>query len=345
MAGKVRASGVVLRILPALGFIIAVGLAQPSLGPELWAQARPDRAEEANEQAKKLFKSGQMEEAAALWRRAFFQAEEETQLRISKNLGVAYYKLKRFEESYYFFSFFNVRCVDAERTRKVDKAISDLEAKLSEGRARVTVDTLPRDAAVYVESMDEPNRYEAPLVWYFSPGTHEVVVAAEGMQSRRETFTVEAGQFLGLEVSLAPVEKAAPVENAVPLRDERAESRPDTWGWIALGTGAALAAAGGTFLYLAMTDRDEIVSSAQDKIDQNIWTVDYAEQVKNDRFDEEVRPNNQLAVAFFIGGGLAAATGAVLLLMDGGDEESDTSVAFLPAGSPDTGAMVFQLTF
>ena len=66
MAGKVRASGVVLRILPALGFIIAVGLAQPSLGPELWAQARPDRAEEANEQAKKLFKSGQMEEAAAL---------------------------------------------------------------------------------------------------------------------------------------------------------------------------------------------------------------------------------------------------------------------------------------
>ncbi len=352
------------------GVMLAVALALLPMTSS--AQSGPD-LEQSLALGRKLFKAGEIEQAAGTWREAFFLAEGDLELRLAMNLGIAYHKLSRYEEAYYFLAFFDVRSpqTDAARTTKVVGVLKDLTARLSAGHERVGLTTIPPDATVYVDVVSPETKYKAPLLWYFEPGKHRFIVLKPGFRTEERPFLVALGETVMLEVALLPdrpgpglVPEDArdgvteppvttppedPGEVGAPADPGGFGSGPgegssQTWAWVTLGLGLGLVGIGGGLEYLALDRADGIDRSAQGKIDGGELTFEEGMAWRDRQYEDDVRLPNIAAVACLATGGAALAAGVVWLLATRGADAPPPAVT--PVVSPDgTSGMLLQMSF
>ena len=321
------------------------------------AQEGKEDARELNLLGKQLFREGKLEQAALVWRRAFMLMTGADKLKLAKNLGIAYYELEQHEQAYYFLSLFANASNDQEGAEKVELAIGDLLRKLSPGRGRVALKTVPSDAIVFVDELVDENRYKTPLAWFFRPGDHRFIIEKEGMAGRVKRFTVKEGDLLVFEVTLTPADDSAggtsdppgpgPVEPP-PGTGGGETARPFPWPWVVMGAGAAMAGAGGYLQYAAIEENDAIMAEARKKYYgemKGVWSPADAGKWKEEQFDERVVPGNRAAVALFIAGGAAAAGGLVWLLVQDGDGGDGSAVSLVPVFAPGSAGLTLGFSF
>jgi alpha-tubulin suppressor-like RCC1 family protein len=173
------------------------------LAAPLAAQPR-DSVGAANEEGKRLFAAGKLEDAARVWRAAFFNACGPEEMSLAKNLGIAFYKLQHPAEAYAFFA--HARTVDRygvsqlTSREKVELAMADLDKALQESHGLLEVEATPTPnalaclpAAATGGEGDGEVCYKTPLRRYLPPGKHRLRVVRSG-QEELLTITIEAGQ-------------------------------------------------------------------------------------------------------------------------------------------------------
>ena len=104
-----------------------------------------------------------------------------------------------------------------------------LRGMLEQRVARVTLELAPATARVFVDGTERPEKGQRRQL-LLDPGAHEVKVVARRHRQATERITVAAGSVLSLSITL----RATP---RTPTTVTDHHSR--TWGWVALGTGAA----------------------------------------------------------------------------------------------------------
>jgi len=329
-----------LKGLPAV-LIVALGLLGLLLpAGEIAGQEKELTPAEASEQALRLFKEGKGDEAVLVLRRAFFAAEGENQPGLAKNLGILHAELGRFPQAYYYASYFaSLLAGDPKQVEGATETIKRIEKELT-GRTRVQLRTDPPDALVYVDEKREENKYKAPVWWYFEPGEHKFIIEREGKATVERTFTVEPGSPLSFSEKLQDIRIVKPID----LPEGRSSKK--AWAWVTLGTGIVLGTVGGVLQWRAGSLNDEILNDVQKEYDQYVYaTKADAEAELSRRYEDEVKPRNQAAIALFAAGGVAVVGGAIWLIVDSRIPKTDRSVTVTPAVAPGTAGMMMNFTF
>ncbi len=123
--------------------LLLLGLLLPASG---FADDTPDPAQ-ANEVGKVLFAEGDFESARALWQAAFGVARGSDELALATNLGITCFRLKRWADAFYYFSF--ARAHEdlghhrIKKHKKVTQALGTLRKKLAGKHGRLVVRTRP----------------------------------------------------------------------------------------------------------------------------------------------------------------------------------------------------------
>jgi hypothetical protein len=167
--------------------LLIIVLLAPATG---FADDSPDPAQ-ANEVGKVLFAEGDFESARALWQAAYAVARGSDELALATNLGITCFRLKRWADAFYYFSF--ARAHEdlghhrIKKHKKVTQAVQTLRKKLSAKHGRLVVRTRPSpNAEVCVGELDPVCR-KAPLDWHLRPGLHLVRVGLPGAAPLTET--------------------------------------------------------------------------------------------------------------------------------------------------------------
>lgn len=177
------------------------------------------------------------------------------------------------------------------------------------------------------------------------PGKHKIVVTREGFSPWEHEAEVEAGAELILRASLSreggePVVVTPPngggQGNVGPVGPPLADDGPPkptpssgslaTFGWVGVGVGAALVAAGGVFGALSLSTRSDFDAT----------------QIQREAHDLRDQGKTQATTAniLFALGAVSGATGLVLIVVDSGDEKAPatapaptTAVSVGPVGA------------
>jgi hypothetical protein len=179
-------------------------------GPRVWiaalamllAGALPLRAEAPQEQARALFEQGltasdarRWDEAAALFQRSRELVERPSTL---FNLVVVLHRLGRFREGLDAGSAYlrSAGAETGERRAEVDRLLSEMQLAVGSLRLRVQ----PRGARVVLDGVTLAEPHALAL----DPGTHVLLVSAQGHESERRELVVERGGRYTLEITLLP---------------------------------------------------------------------------------------------------------------------------------------------
>jgi hypothetical protein len=173
--------------------------------------------------------------------------------------------------------------------------------------ARLTIELTPADAADVEIQIDGAPMSAAMLgaPRPTDPGQHTVVVSAPGFARVERLVELAEAARETLRIELAPLEDAGatPAGPAGEQGGERRGSAVRTWGWVGVGTGAALLAGGGVFGAMALGAKGDLDcpggACAPDQEDELDAANTYA---------------TTSTVLFSIGGALAA-TGVVLVIL------------------------------
>jgi hypothetical protein len=211
----------------------------------------------------------------------------------------------------------SARAADA-LTKAVDGGGLD-QGSLDEARARLS-ELVPRLGRIRVRagesgvgSVAHVSGAPTPLAVYVAPGRHRVTVAFPGGGTGVRDVDVSAGELEIVEIappSLPVAErKATPVQSSTPVTKPPALA---TWGFIGLGTGAALGVAGSVMLVRGLDARDDFDASGDTDADARDRAIG-------------LRTWGNVAL---VAGGVVATTGLVLILVDGGAERAELGLGF-----------------
>jgi hypothetical protein len=119
----------------------------------------------------------------------------------------------------------------------------------------VLVNSEPSGARVFIDNSESPSG-QTPLRARVLVGTRLFRLERAGYRPRQVSRLVEPGQQAVVEVTLSAIPSApASVEaRAAPAEDDGARR---TWGWVAVGGGAAAVGAGAVLMALASSEADE----------------------------------------------------------------------------------------
>ncbi len=128
--------------------------------------------------------------------------------------------------------------LDGTRSRVAENKLAALRGRLSQVRVRK-----PLGALV---SVDHVQRAPVPARFYLRPGTYAFEVEYRG-ETAHKTASVHAGQQDDIQFPLLSSDEAAPAPPPPGPRPtppvDRLSTAQETWGWVALGAGVALAGA------------------------------------------------------------------------------------------------------
>jgi len=150
----------------------------------LCAPVRPARAEEVSQAAKEWYLKGAdyyAEGHPLAAARAFLQA-----YRICKkgnllyNIGAAYESAGDNEKAYDYYGRFLEAAWDAPNAGEVRQARDRLEKLIVAGYPRLTVNTSPQGAALYLDSKAGDSAGKSPATFPVRPGAHKVIAEKEG---------------------------------------------------------------------------------------------------------------------------------------------------------------------
>jgi hypothetical protein len=170
-----------------------------------FADDPPDPAQ-ANEVGKVLFAEGDFDSARVLWEAAFHGARGSDELALATNLGITCFRLQRWADAFYYFSFARAHeDLGHERIKKhkkVTQALQFLRKKLTPGHGRLIVRTRPSPNAEVCVGELEPVCRKAPLDWHLDPGLHELRVGLAGAMPLTETVRIRKGETTRLDLLL-----------------------------------------------------------------------------------------------------------------------------------------------
>lgn len=324
------------RALGAVLVCVSVALCIP------WnARAQQIDVGKANEQGREHYRNGKYEEAIAIWEEAFFRASGEDELKLAKNLGVAYRRLDDLDKIFYYFSYRYALLPPQKREAKLKDALLLLTEALSPGKTLVEVTVDRPGATVYIDRIAPENRFKAPMWWFFEPGEYTVFVI-EGRLKEEKVLKVKAGGDQKLHVQLQEKPLTIPDPPQEPTRPSKGQR---IGSWITLGGGVALGAVGGILCGVAYSRSVDIQDEAETKFEEDESQAAEIEQDRGRRMDDEVHPLRNSGIALIVVGAGAAVGGIVWAAVNYGKEKK-SKVSFSPAITPDgTTGFSFAMTF
>ena len=152
------------------------------------AQAQTgDEAVARFNEAAKLAKSGDLAQAVEIWLSVYEALPDKYRPAVQLNLGLAYKKLERYPDAWYYLSRYRI---SGPRNEKAERWMDEVEQKLLGAFRRVTITCIPFGTMVAV-SMDEGAPiHECPLTWWFEPGDHEIRLSKPGFKAALKPISV-----------------------------------------------------------------------------------------------------------------------------------------------------------
>ncbi len=169
-----RAPGMLTLVALLLGIVLT--LAAPATAQ---AQSKDEAIAQFNEAAK-LAKSGELSKAIGIWLSVYEALPDKYQPAVQLNLGLAYKKLERYPDAWYYLSRYRI---SGPRNEKAERWMDEVEAKLLDSFRRVTITCIPFGTMVAVSTDEGAPIHECPLTWWFSPGEHEVRLSKPGFKA------------------------------------------------------------------------------------------------------------------------------------------------------------------
>ena len=303
------------------------------------AQAVDPKAE--IERGAELARQEKFADAVAVWLGVLDRVQGEDLVAVYKKLGVAFKRMERLPEAWYFLTLY---LTSAEQGDTTTVGIRDeVEGQLGKTHVPVKITCTPADVRLRLPASYPGGRAidaVCPAEWWFLPGKHTVHAERSGYQERDEVITVVAGSgTASKQVVLAAVvpppgdgdggetiAKPGPVEEPSRVAE-----------WALIGSGLALGATGGVFYWLAYSKNEDLHDEYKDPPAGT--TEQEAKEGYDAAYEDEVEPKQTAAyVCAGVGAALVVA-GLVTWAVSEPGGESGASAAFsisplaLPGGT------------
>ena len=225
---------------------------------------------------------------------------------------------------------------------RADEWRAEVEKELSRERSKVVIKTGVVGSELRPESPRPGRWYPAPLTWWLKPGTYKLSARASGYQETVANLRIgDKGGVLTVKMKAA----------APKITGKAGKPGVATWKWVALGSSAALAVAGGALYFIA---GEKLESERRELMDKYAPTGSVQPGDKQQMDDEweqrkadHVTPYEVAGYALWGAAGVGAAVSAVLiysdLSADGNGEAKGGGIRplFLPGG----GGVAAEWTF
>ncbi len=309
-----------------LFFSLLLATLLTSVGSVSRGQGYEEKAFEAFEHGKQLFRAEEFTNAANAFRTANFLNPN---WKLYFNIGQSEAAAKRHGLALEAFETYLAKGGDEvsfERQRVVQEEIDRLQRIV--GFLKVNA---PKGSEI---SVDGVKRGDAPIVREIPVAAsveHTLVGTLDGETIAEQVFQVSGGRTTTIELTKLPApgdsdvpepepevetslepQMESPVEEGKPLR---------TWGWVCVGVGGATLVGAGVTGIAALKKKGQV----EENCPGGCYTEHYDLVEKRDDL--------ALATDVLLGvGGAVAATGVVLLLVDAfGGERSEADIAFVPS--------------
>lgn len=283
------------------------------------AQAPEDPAVSLARAAEVMMKEGRLDEAAALFQKAYDLDPAPTLL---YNIGRVYDLKGDLARARDYYERFLAHEKDPER---LARGRQRLEAVLDRTPGRIVVTTDPLDASVAVDGAAVP-RQGTEAMAEVRRGSHRVRVEREGFLAFEEDAVVQPGGEVRLFAKLVRVDDAKlvrvdeepavtpPVGSEVPGGTARAR-RFAPWQWVAIGSGAGMVVTGAILHGLAARGWADVAGAAT----HPDGTIRYESMTRTEAIERQRAADLKMdiAIGLYAAGGAAIATGVVLWVLDG----------------------------
>jgi len=300
-----------------------------------------------------LAKDKQYEEAISVWLDVLDELDEEYVPRAHRVLGTAYKKLGKLPQAWHHLTLYLKAGV--KKDLKAGAWLEQVERKLAKTHRKVVISCAPEGVLLDLRPAGEgeaPNpkstirnpKYPCPLTWWFEPGKRHVQAMKAGYVSKIVEIDVrERGEQGGHTIRLAAVDEAP--EGPEKLAGGTTEGSTLTSGpgsivkpaepehssraleWSLIGSGAAVAVAGGILHGIAYSRNESIYSDY--KYSETPTT---AEDDYDAAYEDDVLPKEIAAYVLYGLGGAAVVTGVIVLAVKQGrsDDDGGSSLSVVP---------------
>lgn len=169
--------------LAALFVALFLGLTGPDAAV---AQSKDEAIARFNEAAK-IAKNGDLAEAIDIWLTVYEALPDKYRPAVQLNLGLAYKKLERYPDAWYYLSRYRI---SGPRNEKAEGWMDEVEGKLLGAYRRVTITCIPFGTMVAVSTDTAAPIHECPLTWWFTPGEHEIRLSKPGFKGAVKPISV-----------------------------------------------------------------------------------------------------------------------------------------------------------
>jgi len=185
-----------------LAVAIAAIVVSAATGVPATAQENKDPVALFNE-AVELAKNGQLSDAVAIWLVVKDDIPERYRPVVLSNLGLAYKKLKKNPEAWYYLDRYLSGLAEPEKAAV--KARDEVEKEMKRTHVKVQISCDPADSHIYLGAEEAGTAYRCPLVWWFEPGKRPVRVSRAGYKASVDVLNVEKGKPVDVAFNLAPL--------------------------------------------------------------------------------------------------------------------------------------------
>ena len=289
-----------------------------------FSQDPPD-ANKVFNQGVDLVRNGKTGEAIELWLGILDDIDDAYRPNVHKALSVAYRKQGDLPEAWHHLAEY-LRTKEGQDL-KAGALLEKVEAELVQDHHKVAVSCRPDETRLRLGGTPDDVPYPCPLTWWFRPGKHSVLAAADGFTSRTVEIDVLERGGQGLKEIVLEAVKPEPTEGeGVEVPSPTASGQAGIvkpaepaeisagWKWGLVGGGGTLLATG-LILQLAAYSANE---DLHDKYPMDVNDPNYATLKSNyeSGYADDVRPKAVAAYVLYGVGGAAAVAGVVLFLVD-----------------------------
>lgn len=297
--------------------------------------AEEGSVEARNNQAVEFTRQKEFGKALELWESLLQEVGPDYKHRwaFHLNAGRCCQKLGWLAEAHWHYS--TCLAITAGKNDRAEEWRAEAEKALSSQRqrSRVVIKTGVVGSEVRPESSRPGRWYPAPLTWWLKPGTYKLSARAPGYQETVANMRIgNKGGVLSVNMKAAAPKIARPA----------GQSGVATWKWVALGSSAALAVAGGALYFIAGENLESERAALMDKYAPTGSVQPGDKEGMDEEWEQRkadhVTPYEVAGYALWGAAGVGAAVSAVLIHSDlsgDGDGAAQTSgfrPLFLPGG-------------
>lgn len=288
------------------------------------ARAQTETPSSGLNRAVDLAKSDQYQPAVELTLKVLPELPVVEQSRAHKLLGYAFRKLDMLPEAWYHLTRY------MQLTGKDDAAVQEwlreVEELLKRDHVKVSLNTSPSGATTRINSgkvATMTTTVSCPAVWWFLPGSYELVFAKQGYLDRTSAVEVrEVGDSGVRDIKLQAISA------------KKFSRWPE---WTLIGAGIAFGAAGGVIHFLGYTKNEELHDKYWDRDQYADPTV--GKTLYDKAYDSDVAPLMTTSYILYGVGGAALLSGILTFaLRHPQDSSGKASWLITPWSLPDGGA-------